>query len=474
MINKAVLYVPIGRKTFDLEAGEKQRKKSSDLLKNITEKVLEPNNIITSPDELDKFLDTIDREKVTTTIYQSVTFADAEAVEALIKKVKVPVIVWSVREPSVGGRLRLNSLTGGNSISHHLRFFNHPYSFLFGNAEEDRVKAELKKQIEEFPTRNKISESEGIARKSLSEERVTRVKEVIEDLKEMKIGVIGDHPPGFFFSGTDEEKLYEQLGVTVKCFDLNRAFDECVKLPREKWEGAIERAEKQVIGLNRNDETVKRFAQFTTYVKGQIEEEELSGIAVRCYPEFFNKLGAAACSTLSQFTEDGIVSACESDIHGSISMFILQQISGGNAPYLGDMVHVNESSNSVVFWHCGAGAYSLAHPKKGARPGVHPNRKLGFTMEFGLKPGEVTMFRVGYTSEGYRLLVMKGNAMDAPQRFNGTSVEVKLETNVTETVYDLMEDGFEPHYALVYGDVADELIELGHQLGLQTIVYKMD
>ncbi|MFP3489401.1 hypothetical protein R0K20_17565, partial [Staphylococcus sp. SIMBA_130] len=69
------------------------------------------------------------------------------------------------------------------------------------------------------------------------------------------------------------------------------------------------------------------------------------------------------------------------------------------------MVHVNEASNSVVFWHCGAGAYSLAHPDQGARPGVHPNRKIGFTMEFGLKPGRVTMFRVGYTPEGYRLLV---------------------------------------------------------------------
>src|SRR5699024_1086277 len=100
-------------------------------------------------------------------------------------------------------------------------------------------------------------------------------------------------------------------------------------------------------------------------------------------PEFFNQLGAAACSTLSQFTEDGIVSACESDIHGSVSMYILQELSEGQPPYLGDLVHVNHESNSAVFWHCGAGAYSLARPQEGARAGVHPNRKLGFTMEFG-------------------------------------------------------------------------------------------
>ena len=297
-----------------------------------------------------------------------------------------------------------------------------------------------------------------------------KVQKVIEDLKGLRIGVIGEHPPGFFFSGTDEEALHKQLGVTVKNFDLNKAFEECVKLPREKWEGAIERAEQQVIGLNRNEETVQRFAQFTTYVQEKIDEADVSALAIRCWPDFFNELGAAACSTLSQFTEDGVVSSCESDIHGSVSMFILQQLTG-SAPYLGDMVHVNEASNSVVFWHCGAGAYSLAHPDQGAKAGVHPNRKLGFTMEFGLKPGRVTMFRVGYTPEGYRLLVMRGNALDTPQRFNGTSVEVELETEINDTLYGLMEEGFEPHYAIVYDDVADELVELGKQLGLKTTVY---
>ncbi|WP_257348185.1 sulfoquinovose isomerase [Pseudalkalibacillus decolorationis] len=448
MLNK-VLYIPIGRKTFDLEAAEEQRNKSSEFLRQIAEDLIEPGEIITSPEELELFLAKIDeKNEIVNTIYQSVTFADGEFVQSLIEKVKAPVIVWSVREPSVGGRLRLNSLTGGNSTSHVLRCANHPFSFVFGNADEAQVQQKIKKQL--------------------------RVQQVIEELKQLKIGVVGEHPPGFFFSATDEDKLHQQMGVTVTHFDLNQAFEECVKLPREKWEGAIERAEQQVIGLNRNDDTVERFAQFSTYVKEKIEKENVSALAVRCWPDFFNELGAAACSTLSQFTEDGVVSSCESDIHGSISMFILQQLSGGSAPYLGDMVHMNEASNSVVFWHCGAGAYSLAHPSQGAKSGVHPNRKLGFTMEFGLKPGRVTLFRVGYTPEGYRLLVMRGNALDTPQRFNGTSVEVKLETDVNDTLYQIMEEGFEPHYALVYDDVAEELVELGRQLGLETTVFTTD
>ena len=115
MPKTSILYVPIGRKTFDLEAGELQRKKSSEFLHSVTANVIEPEEIITSPEDLEVFLENVNSEDIVASIYQSVTFADGEFIEALIKKVEAPVIVWSVREPSVGGRLRLNSLTGGTA-----------------------------------------------------------------------------------------------------------------------------------------------------------------------------------------------------------------------------------------------------------------------------------------------------------------------------------------------------------------------
>lgn len=445
MFNLSVLYVPVGRKTFDLETAEKHRQASSDFLRQLTNQLIHPDNVITSTDELNEFVQGIDKDNVDVTVYQSVTFADGEFPKRLIEKVTAPVLVWSVREPAMGGRLRLNSLTGGNSTSHVLRCANHPYTFVYGNEDEAHVRRKVKQMF--------------------------NVQHVAQKLKQLKIGVIGAHPPGFYFSDTNEELLKKQLGVSVVQIELRRVFEESVKLPREQWEPALNRAAQQVVGLNASDKTVERFAQFYTYVKQLIAEKRLSALAIRCLPEFFTEFGAAACSTLSQFTEEGIVASCESDIHGSISMFILHHISGGKAPYLGDLVHVNEASNSAVFWHCGAGAYSLAHPRTGARAGVHPNRKVGFTLEFGLKPGKVTIFRLGYTPEGYRLLVMRGEALDTPQRFDGTSVEVKLETDVSRTLHELMALGFEPHYALVHGDVANELVELGTYLGIETTVF---
>ncbi len=445
MLKSTVLYLPIGRKTFDLEAAEGIRKESSAWLESQCSELLQPDSILTSVEELLAFMEPLRRLKLDSIVYQSVTFADGEFVRAALQHSFAPVIVWSVREPSVGGRLRLNSLTGGNSTANVLHNMGHPFSFVLGNPTEDK-------------TRNNLYQ-------------MLLINRLIGKLQQFTIGVVGDHPPGFFFSDSDENLLHETFGVRVHKMDLAEAFRECVKLEEAEWIPAVERAERQVVGLQRGDETVTKFAQFYTYIRSYIQKESIQAIAVRCWPEFFTELGAAACSTLSQFTEDGVMSSCESDIHGALSMYILHELSGGQAPYLGDLVHVDEERNSVVFWHCGAGAYSLAHPSTGARAGLHPNRKLGFAMDFGLKAGEVTIFRVGFGPTGYRMLIMKGQALDAPQAFHGTSVEVRLAGQAADTVSKLMLDGFEPHYAIVYADATAALQELGRRLGIETIVY---
>ncbi|WP_243387511.1 sulfoquinovose isomerase [Bacillus kexueae] len=443
MLEHRVLYVPIGRKTFDLQVGEEYRVKTIDWLKMNCSEVYAPSEIVTSIEDLELFLRDMKEVEVDAILYQSVTFADGEFIQTIINERSEHVVVWSVREPSVGGRLRLNSLTGGNSTCNVLKNHQHPFSFLFGNPDEPKLHQNLLKTL--------------------------KVQSVIRDLNKLKIGVIGDHPPGFFFSDTKEEELESVFGVMTDQLDLKKAFKECVHLPESEWMPAVDIAEKYVHGINRNEETVQRFAQFFTYVQKYIDTNNIRALAIRCWPDFFNELGAAACTVLSQFTELKVPSSCESDIHGALSMYILQQLSEGEAPYLGDLVHVNETNNSVVFWHCGAGAYSLAHPKTGAKAGVHPNRKLGLTMEFGLKPGKVTIFRVGYTPQGYRMIIFDGEALDTKQPFNGTSVEVQLSKDVSDSLVKLMEEGVEPHFALVYDDVKEELELLAKRLQLPVV-----
>ena len=59
-----------------------------------------------------------------------------------------------------------------------------------------------------------------------------------------------------------------------------------------------------------------------------------------------------------------------------------------NPSLLVDIVDVDKSDNSLVFWHCGLAPISMA--KEGtARSGIHSNRKKPLLHDFSLKEGEI-------------------------------------------------------------------------------------
>ncbi|EOI55424.1 L-fucose/L-arabinose isomerase family protein [Enterococcus gilvus] len=440
-----VLFLPTARLTFDVELAENIYSQSKELLLNMEGiQPIIPEGLLTDPDMLVDFINVhgLDADVI---LFQDTTFTDGEFIQNAIDLVNVPVIIWGLKEPSIGGRLRLNSLTGVMSTANVLHNNKRPYLYTRGNPEEKATKINLEKQI--------------------------NVLSAIKKVKNLTIGVIGNYPGGFFFSGANEMDLRNAFGVDLKHYELHDWFDLAKEVNEEEYQSEIDFAEKQIIGLNRTDHTVKRFAQFVKVAKDYIRNDGLSAIAMRCWPDFFVELKAAPCGAFSQLTEQGFPTACEADIHGSLSMYILQMLSKGNAPYMGDVVNIVPENNSIILWHCGFAPYSIANPKTGATAGVHPNRKIGLAMDFGIKPGEVTLFRVGYGPEGYRFVITKGNALDVPNSYLGTSAEIKLDKDADEFVTYTVEQGIEPHFAMIHGDVTKELVEMARVLNIETLVY---
>ena len=139
-----------------------------------------------------------------------------------------------------------------------------------------------------------------------------------------------------------------------------------------------------------------------------------------------------------------------------------------SATFFGDPVSLDEKENTISFWHCGTAACSLAREDTGAVVGEHCNRHIGPTLEFGCKPSEkVTIFRIGRTPEGaFRFFLATGEALDKPKQFLGTSLVVKTDSLAEKIIYSTVEGGWEPHYVVIYGDVATELEILAHMLNI--------
>ena len=148
---------------------------------------------------------------------------------------------------------------------------------------------------------------------------------------------------------------------------------------------------------------------------------------------------------------------------------LIGHLLSGQAVFFGDPVAVDAEANTITFWHCGAGAPSLAREAEGPAVGVHANRKIGPTMNFGCKAADaVTVFRVGQCADGrFRFFVGTGSAVDAPRQYQGTSLKVRWNGGVEFMVRHAVEAGWEPHFAIIYGDVEAELLALAKLYGLE-------
>lgn len=440
-----ILFLPTARLTFDVELAQKIFNESKEMLmamENITPII--PEGLLTDPQML---IDFVKKSGLTADLilFQDTTFTDGEFIKGAVDLVDVPVIIWGIREPNVGGRLRLNSLTGVMSTANYLTNNKKSYLYTMGNPTEQELISNLKKQINVIST--------------------------VKKLKELNVGVVGDYPNGFFFSDANKTELKETLGVDLKYYDLQKWFEEAQSITEPEYKSELDFAAQRIIGLNKDEETVKYLAQFVKVAKGHIETDALKAIAMRCWPDFFVELKTAPCGIFSQLTEQGFPTGCEADIHGSISMYILQELTNGNAPFLGDVVNQIKENNSIILWHCGFAPYSLANKQTGAQIGVHPNRKMRVAMDFGIKPGPVTIFRVSHSPKGYRFLITTGESLDVPNSYQGTSAEIRLNMDAECFVRSVVEEGFEPHLAMVHGDVSRELIEMARILGIETVIY---
>ncbi|MCQ2392560.1 MAG: hypothetical protein MJ240_14195, partial [Kiritimatiellae bacterium] len=199
--------------------------------------------------------------------------------------------------------------------------------------------------------------------------------------------------------------------------------------------------------------------------------------AMRCWPEVILKefYGIAVCSTLGHLTNHGYLTACEGDVYGAVMMRIGQIISN-ELPFFCDLI-ICEGDHGTV-WHCGAAPCGLCKP--GYQPELHCSATVegggvkGCTGEFPLKPGRVTLARLGEKRDGtgFRMLVCPGEGIDTDLFVRGTPLNVKFDAGCEAVRREVMENGWEHHYALMYGDRTEELTAFCRNMNIEMHLVK--
>lgn len=445
MMEFQVAYIPVGVGTFHLESAKAAFEQSKELLSSLTEAAVFPEEMLLTVDKLDRYLGEIHPSLI---IFQNLTFANAAYISEVLKRFSCPILLWTLREPVIdGGRLRLNSLTGAYSAANAICGYQREFEYVFGGPSEETVKKAVGTAI--------------------------RAAGVRYELSRLKMAAIGHTPQGFGFGRAMDLELLRTFGVTLESVEARELIEKAKSYTEEECRADLEEAGSLMKGLETIPEkNVWDFARLYKAYREYIRENGIGALSSRCWPDFFTSFGTPVCSVLSLLNSAGVAASCESDVFGALSMYIGGKLTEKPA-FFGDPVSLDEEEGSITFWHCGMAACTLARKDTGAQVGVHPNRKIGPVMDFGCEPCDrVTVFRVGKKAEGgFRFFIAEGKALDKPKQFNGTSVVVKTDTAAEQVVFSSIKNGWEPHFAVIYGNAAEELAMLGRMLGCEVCRY---
>lgn len=440
-----ILYLPVVRRKFDADTAEKIMQSTKQQLSEYD--LVAPEAALGDPTELSSYLASVRDQHFAGIIFHNTTFTDAEFIKLVHEWYpNTPILLLAPHEPSIHGWLRLNALTGIMSSGNYLASQHHQFDHIYGNPDEPAVHDKINSFV--------------------------KAAQIKDEVAHLNIGVVGTFPPGFFFSDANAAELQKHFGTHLIHYNIDDCFDQAYALEPAVYKEQLDYAIANFKDLDaKGDETI-RFVKFATLMKQYQAQDHLGALASRCWPDFFDKYHSAPGAVWSQLCDQQLPTAMECDIHGALSMYILQQMTSDHAAtFLGDFSSMDPSDNTMTTWH-DYGAYSLANPKYGVEASVHPNRKVPVSPNMVLKPGQVTFLRVHYTElDGYELAISRGNVLDVEPQFNGASGRVQMDAPVEQLVDQFVEEGYESHFALVYGDYVADLKALGRLLQIPVKTY---
>ncbi len=460
--NETIGVLPLGRPTFDVPFAEQQLAAMLDALTATGRTLLGSDRLLMDSDETDAAIEALAAEAPDLVLVLQVTFTDAAACVRIAERFSVPLALWAVPEPRLGGRLRLNAFCGLNLASHALGLVERRFSWLYAAPTD----ADIVRQLDDLisgdrmvqPLTGKRCDADSAAGQA-----------VLDAVAGQTIGRLGAHPEGFDTCRYDRRALESLTAIDVEELPLEDLFDTAAQVPDETAAAIRSQTASQLAGLETVDQNqLDRSFKLKAAIEAIRARGGFDAFAIRCWPETFTVYGGAVCGPVSMMGEARVPCACEADVYGAATQLLLQAVA--DAPvFLVDLVDMDVDDDTGVVWHCGQAPISMADPDGMAEATLHTNRKMPLLYQFALKPGRVSLLRLSQAHGAHRLVIAGGEVLKRPMAFTGTSGVLRFDRPVADMLPDLFNCGLEHHMALTYGDHTETLLSLAAALDLPVV-----
>lgn len=292
-----------------------------------------------------------------------------------------------------------------------------------------------------------------------------RAASASERLKRTRIGLIGYTSMGIYPGTFDHVLMRVKVGPEIEQYDSYTIINMAESISNDEC-GEVISYLKNVAHI-RDDvsqEDLIKVSKLFLAIRKLASEKKFQSINVKCQYEFSKEYKMVTCVPLSLLSEFGVVASCEGDMLNTVSMVILNYLSGRIVTY-GDII--NHSGNIIKLSSCGFVPYSFGNDGQREIRKFFPHPAFnGIQNSFVLKPGKVTIMRLVEDQCGYHIIYITGEGLETELREGYMpALDVRLDGDINNFLKNLSGQ----HYAICYGDLSSEIEYFAKILGFDTV-----
>ena len=245
---------------------------------------------------------------------------------------KVPILVQATPDKSDAMTIatRRDSFCGKMSACNNLMQYGIPYSLTTLHTEAP-ASPEFKADLEWFGA----------------------VCRIVRGLKNLRIGSIGARPQAFN-TVRYSERILETSGISVIPIDLSEILGRINKMGDndDAAQAKLSAIKKYVTTSGIPEAALLKMSKLGAVIDGWMKEVEVTISAVQCWTSLEEYFGVVPCTIMSMMSNDLIPSACEVDVPGTLSMYMLALASGTPSALLDWNNNYGSHPDKCVCFHC--------------------------------------------------------------------------------------------------------------------------
>lgn len=384
--------------------------------------------------------------------------ADFITLAALDYVKDLPLIIFSMQNhENINAKgdyeesLRNSSIIGISQLTGTLRKLERNYKIIVGSIHDERAY-------------NKID----VYLKAL---------QVVEDLREANIGVIGHVFRGMYDLELSKTFLKKTFGVNVILIQTCHLMEMWKNITEEEIEAETEKLTSRFERKNVTVEDIRRAVRLAIAMKKLAKKLKLNALCFldqHYLQKQFNTSARIGSSLLME--EEGFSANCEGDLCGLVMMMMMKSISGKSA-FMGEWGEYDVSTNSCMLMGHGVGTPDLAESDKDIRLAKTPEEwgmdGGGLNYEFLVRSGPATIAHMIEMKNGYKMILSNVESIRFPKiDYDEIYAMFHVNENIKDYLERIFEYGVAHHCIMGLGDMSEVLLAVCDYLKLDKLYIK--